>query len=104
LTSTPSRLTSGADQRESVSTIAETISARFGDDGQNWTDDEGADIVEIVEDESVSDCRPRGGSDDIYFFADGSAIVVMHGGWDVLDGEGRDGAGHQWVLDGEVVQ
>jgi len=79
-------------------TTAQTLSARYDDDGQKWTDRDGVDLVDALDDASQRQYqRPAG---DLYRFADGSWVVVMHGGWDVLDAEGFDSGGWAWVVDG----
>ena len=77
-------------------TTAQTISARYNDDGQVWTDSDGVDLVDTLDDSCQRKYRRPAG--DLYRFTDGSWVVVMHGGWDVLNAAGRCEGGHRWPV------
>lgn len=77
-------------------TAAQVISARFGDDGQRWTDAEGVHIEDVC---AAEGDRVRNDERDCtrYVFGDGSAITIAGGGWDLgyaecscWQGEGHD--------------
>ena len=80
-----------------MTTTAQEISARFGDDGQSWTVG-GIGLDSVVESLAVRGLRCFGA--EIWFFEDGSEIVITENWWDVLSA-GFDSGGHQWTTDGE---
>ena len=63
-------------------TIANLIAARFHDDGQRFRDNLGVSIEDtcLAQASSVH----AYGDDRVYVFADGSALAVTEGGWDVV--------------------
>jgi hypothetical protein len=73
------------------STTARRISARFGDDGQRWTDDTGLGLLDVCQDDLTASHSRDGGLVRRYHFGDGSAIVVAGDGWDLgITGEDRE--------------
>jgi len=64
-----------------ATTIAQEIAARFHDNGQCWRDADGAEIMDVCDQAATE--RRRDGSTQVYGFADGSAILVTEGWWDV---------------------
>ena len=68
---------------KTTKTTAQQISSSYNDDGQQWDDEDGihieeacGDIRDVVVDKSEAHDLAR------YTFADGSAILIMGGGWD----------------------
>jgi hypothetical protein len=66
-----------------MSTMAETISARYGDDGQRWTDADGVGLEPALR---AAQARPelRPGTSDVtrWTLPDGSVITAAGDGWD----------------------
>lgn len=60
-----------------------TIAARFNNDGQSYRDADGVSLAEVVTAQPNSRVR-YGGDAVVYIFADGSAIALTGGGWDVV--------------------
>ena len=63
-------------------TIAQSISARFDDDGQNWIDFAGVELEDVL-DELTRRESDRLGEKARWELADGSAIVIAGDGWDI---------------------
>lgn len=64
-------------------TLAEAFAETFGEDGQTFKNEKGADIEDLL-----SGCNKEHGSGDNwdcvrYVFSDNSAIVISGGAWDV---------------------
>ena len=64
-------------------TEAEKIAERYGDDGQRWEDDDGVNIVDLLNDVKTSRWDRRDGM-DVWELEDGSLIVTCDGWWDVV--------------------
>ena len=67
--------------RRYTATTAEKISARFDDDGQNFTDRNGDNLEEVLD--NLVACTYDNGN-AVYRFADGSTIVLYAGHWDIV--------------------
>lgn len=80
----------------STTTIAEQISARFGDDGLNFRDREGWDLLCVLTQEKMTHVFNPGREAIRYIFADESVITVSGHAWDLgyLDCSCWQGAGH----------
>ena len=79
-------------------TAAEGIANRFNNDGQCWRDSSGVRIYDIVQANAASVCgvlRGNVGDSERFEFADGSAIVITGGGWDM--GYPAPCACHCWI-------
>lgn len=79
-----------------VKTAAEQIAEQFGNDGQNWRDDDGAHLDYVcTEHECYVDGYRSTENRDLfrYEFADGSAIVTSPAGWDIEGSEPFSWAG-----------
>ena len=66
--------------RRYTATTAEKISARFDDDGQNFTDRNGDNLEEVLD--SLVACTYDNGN-AVYKFSDGSTIILYPGHWDI---------------------
>mgnify|MGYP003650936863 FL=1 len=66
--------------RRYTATTAEKISARFDHDGQNFTDQNGNNLEEVLD--SLVACTYHIGN-AVYRFADGSTIVLYARYWDI---------------------
>ena len=66
--------------RRYTATTAEKISARFDHDGQNFTDQNGNSLEEVLD--SLVACTYHIGN-AVYRFADGSTIVLYARYWDI---------------------
>ena len=62
-------------------TAAEKVSAVFDDDGQNFTDKDGNDLIEHLD--GLAECAYHNGS-AVYTFHDSSIIAVNDNYWDIL--------------------
>jgi hypothetical protein len=88
-----------------TTTIADSISARFGHDGQTWEVD--GDSLEQVAFDAAWRCYTRGGDTTMYIMDDASVVVVAGDMWDILtvvDGRYTDSGGGDWwgaAVDGE---
>jgi len=80
-------------------TDAQTLSARYDDDGQKWFDADGVDLVDALNAlvDNHGACKHRRASGVLYRLADGSWLVLMGGAWDVLDADGRCEGGRLWL-------
>jgi len=66
--------------RRYTATTAEKISARFDHDGQNFTDQNGDNLEEVLD--SLVACTYHNGN-AVYRFADGSTIVLYASHWHI---------------------
>jgi hypothetical protein len=70
-------------------TIAESIADRFGNDGQNFTDEGGIEIDVVLVQTALEVCAYDTSSSadgaHVYRFRDGSALVTCDSYWDVLE-------------------
>jgi hypothetical protein len=72
-----------------IENTANTLAARFNDDGQRRTDADGIDIDEAAGVLSANEYGYDGAV--VYEFADGSALAVTDGGWDTVQWDADDG-------------
>ena len=79
--------------------IANTVAARFHDDGQCMEDLDGVHIYTAAELLRVR--RSVYGDGVVYEFADSSAIAVTGGGWDTVAWDADDGAFYSVELSGQ---
>ncbi len=79
--------------KTTTQTTAHEIAARFRDDGECYSLDDGAMLLDVCRDAAKSIEHADGGHTTIYVFADGSAIVDCVSAWDVR-AEGC--TGHCW--------
>lgn len=66
-----------------IATTADTISARFGDDGQKFTNAAGERLSYVCDEVAVDVHRNDERDATRYQFADGSAIIIAGDGWDL---------------------
>jgi len=65
-----------------MATTAQEIADRFHDDGLCFTDASGWELADVCEAQGVRSWSPEH-SAERYQFADGSAIIIQGGGWDL---------------------
>jgi hypothetical protein len=87
------------EDEQMTTTTAEQISAIFDDDGSRATGRDGRKLLDVIEAHSPTTSRSDDRSATRYDFADGSAIIVAGGAWDL----GIDGCScHCWRGGGHV--
>ena len=64
-------------------TTADTIAARYNDDGTCWEDDDGIEFLYLCEGEA-SEKYTKDGCGIIFKFSDGSYIAVTDNYWDII--------------------
>jgi hypothetical protein len=66
-----------------VTTSAQEISARFGDDGQRWTDADGVELEGVLDADAHTFGERNAAVPQRWQFADGSAIITTDAAWDL---------------------